>query len=255
MAKDKLSQYKGELSAAQIAHGMNAACRNARRLADDAKLLLDAGRYPTAASIAALSIEESGKMSVLRRLASAPNEKVRRRAWKDYRTHRSKNAAWILPDLIAKGARDLDSLRLASDASAAHRALLDQVKQIGLYTDCLGDAHWSEPEKIVDENTSRSLVGIADLLAKSKVVTVKEIELWVEHIRPTYGAPLGCAKTALLDWYAAMRENNLGVDGDIPVEAFVRGDQEGKLNRWFNLKAGRNGVPARYKFPRPGQSP
>ena len=38
MAKDKLSQYNGELSAAQIAHGMNAACRNARRLADDAKL-------------------------------------------------------------------------------------------------------------------------------------------------------------------------------------------------------------------------
>ena len=27
-------------------HGMNIACRNARRLADDAKLLLDAGRYP-----------------------------------------------------------------------------------------------------------------------------------------------------------------------------------------------------------------
>ena len=43
MAKDKLSWYNGELSAAQIAHGMNAACRNARRLADDAKLLLDAG--------------------------------------------------------------------------------------------------------------------------------------------------------------------------------------------------------------------
>ena len=178
MAKDKLSQYNGELSAAQIAHGMNAACRNARRLADDAKLLLDAGRYPTAASIAALSIEESGKKGVLRGLAFAPNEEVRRRAWKDYRSHRSKNAAWILPELVAKGARDLDSLRLATDSSAEHTALLDQVKQIGLYTDCLGDAHWSEPEKVIDENTSRSLVGTADLLATSGVVTVKEIELW-----------------------------------------------------------------------------
>ena len=241
MAKDKLSKYNGELSAAQIAHGMNAARRNARRLADDAKLLLNAGRYPTAASIAALSIEESGKTSVLRGLALAPNEEVRRRAWKSYRSHRSKNAAWILPELVAKGARDLDSLRLASDSSAPHTALLDQVKQIGLYTDCSGDAHWSEPEKVIDENTSRLLVGIADLLAKSKVVTVKEIELWVEHMRPVYGAPLEWMKTALLDWCAAMRENNLWDHDDIPVEAFVRGDQEGKLNCWFSLKTGQSG--------------
>ena len=241
MAKDKLSKYNGELSAAQIAHGMNAARRNARRLADDAKLLLDAGRYPTAASIAALSIEESGKMGVLRGLAFAPNEEVRRRAWKDYRSHRSKNAAWILPELVAKGARDLDSLRLATDSSAEHTALLDQVKQIGLYTDCLGDAHWSEPEKVIDENTSRSLVGTADLLATSGVVTVKEIELWVEHMRPAYGAPLEWMKTALLEWYAAMRENNLWDHDDIPVEAFIRGDQEGKLNLWFSLKTGQSG--------------
>ena len=241
MAKDKLSKYNGELSAAQIAHGMNAARRNARRLADDAKLLLNADRYPTAASIAALSIEESGKTSVLRGLASAPNEESRHRAWKFYRSHRSKNAAWILPELVAKGARDLDSLRLASNSSAPHTALLDQVKQIGLYTDCLGDAHWSEPEKVIDENTSRSLVGIADLLAKSKVVTVKEIELWVEHMRPAYGAPLEWMKTALLEWYAAMRENNLWDHDDIPVEAFIRGDQEGKLNRWFSLKTGQSG--------------
>ena len=241
MAKNKLSHYNGELSAAQIADGMNAACRNARRLADDAKLLLDAGRYPTAASIAALSIEESGKKSVLRGLASAPNEKVRRSAWKNYRLHRSKNAAWILPDLLAKGARDLDSLRLAADASAEHTALLDQVKQIGLYTDCLGDAHWSEPEKVIDENMSRSLVGIADIFARSGVVTVKEIELWIKHMRPAYGTSLEGMKTALLDWFAAMHENNLREDDDMPLEAFVRGDQEGKLNCWFNLKAGRNG--------------
>ena len=220
---------------------MNAARRNARRLVDDAKLLLDAGRYPTAASIAALSIEESGKNGVLRGLALAPNKEVRRSAWKDYRSHRSKNAAWILPDLVAKGARDLDSLRPATDASAGHTALLDQAKQIGFYTDCLGDAHWSEPEKVVDENLSRPLVEIADILASSEVVTVKEIELWVKHMRPVYGTSLERMKTALLDWFAAMRENNLLEDDNFPVEAFVRGDQEDKLNHWFNLKAGRRG--------------
>ena len=231
MANDSLSKYNGELSAAQIAHGINAARRNARRLADDATLLLKAGRYPTAASVAALSIEESGKTTVLREFAFAPNEEVRRRAWKSYRSHRSKNTAWILPELVAKGARDLDSLRLATDSSAAHTALLDQVKQIGLYTDCLGDAHWNEPENVIDENTSKSLVGIADLLANNRLVTVKEIELWVEYMRPAYGTPLERMKTALLQWYAAMRDNNLCDHDDISVEAFVRGDQEDKLNR------------------------
>ena len=231
MAKTKLPKYNGELSASQIAHGMNVAQRNARRLADDAKLLLDAGRYPTATSIAALSIEESGKTSVLRALARSPSEEVRHREWKAYRSHRSKNRQWIVPNLAAKGARDLDSLRLVYDPSSEHPALLDQVKQSGLYTDYLGDSHWSEPEKAVDENLASSLVGTADLLAKSKIVTVKEIELWVEHMRPVYGEPLEGQKTALLNWFAAMRENGLWEDGAIPVETFVLGEQESKLNR------------------------
>jgi AbiV family abortive infection protein len=228
MSKAKLPQYNGGLDASQIARGMNAACRNARRLADDASLLLDAGRYPTAASVAVLSIEESGKASVLRGLALAPTEETRRRAWKDYRSHRSKNAAWILPELAAKGARDLEALRLATDPPAEHTAILDQIKQIGLYTDCLGDAHWSEPDKVVDKNLAGSLVGIADLFARNKGVTVKEVELWVEHMGPSYGAPLEWMKTALLNWYAAMREHGLWEEGEIPVETFVRGEQKRK---------------------------
>ncbi|HZD52549.1 MAG TPA: AbiV family abortive infection protein, partial [Woeseiaceae bacterium] len=143
--------------------------------------------------------------------------------WKDYRSHRSKNAAWILPELAGKGARDLESLRLASDPSAEHTAILDQVKKIGLCTDCMGDAHWSEPDRVIDESLARSLVGIADLLAKKKVVTVKEIELWVEHMQPSYGAPLECMKAALLNWYAAMQERGLWEEGAIHVETFVRG--------------------------------
>ncbi len=224
MTKARLTKYRGDLSPAQIAHGINAARRNARRLADDAKLLLDSGRYPTAAAIAALSVEESGKSSVLRGLALSPNVDVRRNAWRDYRSHRSKNAAWILPELVAKGARDLDSLRLAADSSAEHTAILDQLKQIGFYTDCLGDAHWSEPAEVIDEDLARSLVGIANLLAREGTVTEREMELWVEHMRPVYGAPPVLMKAALLNWFAAMRENGLWEDGDIGVDAFVWGE-------------------------------
>ena len=224
MTRVRMAKYSGDLNPAQIAHGINAARRNARRLADDATILLDSGRYPTAAAIAALSVEESGKSSVLRGLALAPNADLRRKAWKDYRLHRSKNAAWILPELVAKGARDLDSLRLAADSSAEHTATLDQLKQIGLYTDCLGDAHWSEPTKVIDENLARSLVGIANLLAREGTVTEKEIELWIEHMQPVRGAPTVLMKSALLNWFDAMRQHGLWEDDKIGVEAFVWGE-------------------------------
>jgi hypothetical protein len=125
----------------------------------------------------------------------------------------------------------LESLRLAADPSAEHAAILDQVKQIGFYTDCMGDAHWSEPDKVVDEGLARTLVDIADLFAKNKTITVKEVELWVEHMRPSYGASLECMKAALLNWYAAMREHGLWEEGDIKVETFVLGEQAAGAGR------------------------
>ena len=78
MPKAKLTQYNGKLNAAHIALGMNAARRNARRLADDAKSLFDIASYSTAAVVAILSIEESGKKSTLRGLALEPNAQRRR---------------------------------------------------------------------------------------------------------------------------------------------------------------------------------
>ena len=180
-------QYRGKLSPEQIAAGMNAAIRNARRLADDARTLFDLERYPTAASIAVLSIEESGKVSILRHFAMAPDLQRCRKIWQDYRNHRSKNVAWILPELVEAGARDLDSLHLAAQPDAKHTALLNNVKQIGLYSDCLGNTQWSEPEKVIDRSLAQSLVQIADLFATKEGVTPKEIELWIAHLGPAYG--------------------------------------------------------------------
>ena len=220
---DRLPRFRGQLTPSQIAIGMNAASRNARRLADDAKLLLEHGRFPTAVSIAALSIEEAGKISVLRGLALALDQAIRKRSWKDFRSHRSKNPAWILPDLVAKGARSLDALRLAADPSGTHTLLLDQVKQLGLYTDCLGPRNWTEPKAVIDEARATQLVSIADLLARERTFTSREIELWIEHMGPVYGAPLDEMKAALLRWFAAMREAGLYADGSVNVEGFVWG--------------------------------
>lgn len=223
MAKGKLSQYGGRLTPAQIADGMNAAIRNARRLANDARTLLDLERYPTAASIAVLSIEESGKVSILRHFAMARDLPSCRKIWREYRNHRSKNVAWVLPYLVAGGARHLDSLRLATQSDAEHTALLDNVKQIGLYSDCLENVHWSEPDKVVDRPLAQVLVNIADLFATKKAITPEEIGLWMAHLAPAYGAPLETMKEALLNWYRAMNEAGLLKEVDTNVKEFVMG--------------------------------
>jgi len=81
MTKKKLDSYKGKLSVDQITAGINAAIQNSKRLAEDASLLFEAGRFPSAASLAILSIEESGKVSILRSLALAKTNEDIADAW------------------------------------------------------------------------------------------------------------------------------------------------------------------------------
>ncbi len=150
MSAKRLDSYKGRLDHKQIADGINAARRNALRLAEDARTLLDANRYATAASLAILSIEESGKESILRRLALATSDEEVLRLWKDYRSHTKKNILWLVPQLIVDGARHLDDFRPIFESEAEHPYILDQVKQISFYTDCLGKANWSEPLVVID---------------------------------------------------------------------------------------------------------
>jgi AbiV family abortive infection protein len=182
-------EYRGQLTAAQIAEGMNAARRNARRLATDARILLEAERLPSAAAVAALSIEESGKVSILRGLATAAGPDGIKAAWQQYRDHRSKNGAWILPDLARAGAKQLSELAPVVDRNGEHTALLNSLKQLGFYTDCYGNGHWSEPDKIFEGKEGSlafHLVKIAELLARGEETTTREIELWIEHMQPVW---------------------------------------------------------------------
>ncbi len=105
MKSTKLDAYRGPLDCAQAAEGINAANANARRLAADAQTLLDAGSYASAVSLAALAIEESGKVSILRAIVLAEDEQSLKLEWKRYRSHTSKNCHWIFADLVAKGAK------------------------------------------------------------------------------------------------------------------------------------------------------
>lgn len=221
MTKQKLDQYAGSLNAAQIAAGMNAAASNAKRLLGDAKILLKSNRFPTAASLAVLAIEEAGKVSILRGLSVAKDAKEIRSRWRDYRSHTKKNVAWILPDLVAQGARSLDALKPIFHEESDHPYVLEQVKQLGFYTDCLGKAHWSIPDEVIDEQLARMLVATAEIFVRDREVTVEEIELWIEHIGPVWNGPREWMKKALVNWYRAAQDRGFVPPGKNDMEKFV----------------------------------
>jgi AbiV family abortive infection protein len=218
----KLNAFRGPLSPAQIADGINYATSNAQRLASDAELLLGSGRFPTACSLAALAIEEAGKVSILRELALAKSDDDVRQSWKRYRSHTQKNVAWLLPQLASSGASKLADFKPLFEDSAEHPELLDQVKQLGFYTDCLGKAHWSVPTDVIDEKLARGIVGIAKLLASKQNCTVREIELWVQHLGPVWKVDTSWMQQALVNWYAAMQKEGLAAAGENEMDRFVK---------------------------------
>lgn len=219
--KRKLATYRGKLSPTEIAAGMNAATENAQRLVSDADILLAAGRFPTAASLASLSIEESGKVSILRELATAASDDELSSAWKGYRSHTRKNVQWQVPQLAIQGARKLDDLRPLFDEKSDHPFVLDHLKQLGFYTDCLGEKHWSIPAEVVDEQLARSLVQIAKLLVSKRDVSAKEIELWILHVGSAPKTDVCLMKQAVVNWYAAMQESGLRPQGINEMERFI----------------------------------
>ena len=222
MTKKKLDSYKGKLSAHQVAAGINAAIQNARRLSEDASLLFEAGRFPSAASLAILSIEESGKVSILRSLALAKTSEEISDAWRDYRSHTKKNASWLLPQLAEQGARKLDDFKPLFEESLDHPYVLDQLKQIAFYTDCLGGAHWSMPQEVIDGALAKMLIQVARVLAKDKQVSKTEVDLWIKHIGPVWKRDPSWMKQALCNWYREMQDAGLAPAGENEMEKFIK---------------------------------
>jgi len=200
---------------------MNAARENASRLLDDAILLLENKRYASALSLAILSIEESGKLSVFRDMALSKSDEDLKSAWKSYRSHQKKNAAWIFIELYKKGARKLDQFQELHDKNSDHPAVLDQLKQLGFYSDCLGKGHWSRPSEVIDSEIAESIVTVAKVLLSKKQHTAREIELWVTIVGPVYKSDMLSMKKAVKTWFEKMVSEGLLEEKQIKFSDFL----------------------------------
>jgi AbiV family abortive infection protein len=216
----KIKQFTGRLTPSQIAEGCNLATNNAMRLVGDAKLLLDAGRFSTAASLAILAIEESGKHGILRYLAMAEDDKELKEAWKYYRTHTKKNRLWALPIVMQNDAQTIfDIGKKLFDENNEYAAILNQIRQLGFYTDCVGNGRWISPEDL-PQRIAVNIVSIAEWLAKKDPISSKEIELWIEHMRPIWKKHEEVAGPGLLKWFKALQKEGL-FPKDINMERFI----------------------------------
>ena len=228
-ANMKSNRYCGKLGPVQISQGMNCANANAKRLLEDAELLFQNGRYPSAVGLAILAIEEAGKEAMLRCLSVARNAEELKSSWKDFRTHTSKNWLAALPRLISSGALNLeDFASLFKDPKYSQS--IENLKQISIYSDCIDDARWSSPGEVVDEKVARSVVAAARLAVKGKsLVTEKEVELWIKHIGPVWKQDLGKMETALKDWFADLARLGLFKGSLDSATRFIDGKK-----RWVN---------------------
>jgi len=219
--KRRLNQYSGTLTADQVADGMNAAARNAARLAADARLLFNSDRYASAMALAILAIEESGKAAILRGLAVASEREAITSGWKDYRTHTKKNVLWPLIFEVKSGARRATDFAKLFDDDAEHPQLLDNIKQICFYTDCLSDCRWSVPEKTIERDLAESMLRAAEAMANVREITTQEIELWIEYLKPCWSQSDEVRAAALFAWDEEMRRRGLA-EGEVTMETFFR---------------------------------
>jgi AbiV family abortive infection protein len=219
--KKILNSYAGSLTSEEISEGISAAQANALRLLDDARLLLEAGRFPSAAALAILSMEERGKTIILKRLAIVKDPADLKAAWRDYRNHRAKNAGWIIPQLVKQGARTMLSLADSVDQNAEHAAVLDALKQVSFYTDCLEKRHWSVPTEVIDEDLARSMIASAELMWGGQSITVREVDLWTKIVGPHYNQSGMLA--AVVQWQHAMLEEGLSETKPEKLAAFMQG--------------------------------
>ena len=202
--KKALSQYAGRLTPRQAAEGMAAAYEAARALVRDAQLLLEHERWPRAAALAILAIEEGGKASIIRMLLLARNDEERRDEWRNYRTHTRKNVLADLPHLVRSGARSLDGLAGLYDPHNERPHALDAIKQAAFYSEATGEGcKWLTPDTVIGESYARGMVSLAQLLTEREepMSSEAELEIWVRHLRPVWKGPMYEMKQALAACY------------------------------------------------------
>jgi hypothetical protein len=111
------------------------------------------------------------------------------------------------------------------DPDSDHPFVLDQLKQLGFYTDCVGQCDCSIPDDAVSTDVANALVKTAELLTHGREVTVEEIELWRKHLQPVWKGPYEWMKQAVAAWHEELTQRGLISEEDGDMETFIFSDR------------------------------
>ena len=184
---------------------------NARALVSDAQLLYDNDKYERATALAILSVEEAGKVSIIRSILVEDSQKELNKEWKRFRSHYEKNWGLAAPDYVDQEANSIEDFRPVFENND-HGQVFDQLKQLAIYTDLFKNGKWSSPDKVITKEIATSVLITARTLAdkgEQAMTTEKELELWIKHLKPVWKMDMLKMKQALINCYNEAEE--LGV--------------------------------------------
>jgi AbiV family abortive infection protein len=220
------NQYFGKLDSEKAAEGINLAIENSQRLLKDAEILFEQESYSSSVALAILSIEESGKVPIIRRVLLEEDDKQRAKEWKSFRNHLQKNNQWILPDLVSKGSNTLDELKKMFAEEAEHPKILNVLKQISLYTECVGKAKWVYPDEVITKEIAEAKLQSARILCPEKEVTPLELDLWQKYLKPVWKTDMKSMRKAIIEWNRAMEKHGLDSYDEEIMTDFVMGKDD-----------------------------
>jgi AbiV family abortive infection protein len=159
-----------KLTPAQAQAGLHALQASAKRLIRDAKLLFNARRHTTAATLATMALQELARFQYIFEAAMIVEEDEMRELWHRFRS-RSHTFPWEHFDH-----RDTEVIGQATDQ------LMNFVQTIGTGAEYLGAGLWTNPDTLIDRALADSLIKVAEEISKLPIHP-RAIEIWLETLR------------------------------------------------------------------------
>ncbi|AOM77388.1 AbiV family abortive infection protein [Pedobacter steynii] len=202
------NQYNSVVTCAEAAEGIHVSLLNAKELLADGQILFDNARYPRAIALAVLAIEEYGKVEKIKELLLS-KQKVSS-AWREVRSHKSKNYPWLFPLLKQLGLNDKDALLALTAKENNSLKFLDQLKQICFYTEAIKKedkkgCYWWLPSEITDADLARFYLSNADIIVNDDGIMWTEGALSV-YIQHNYLQDGKCFTKDQVLYYQALRD-------------------------------------------------
>jgi AbiV family abortive infection protein len=215
------------LSPSEMGRGILVANRNARRLLGDGILLYEGARYPSAAALAVLAMEEAAKWSTLLQVTIAQDEKQIRETWRLHTLH------------VPKLTRALRALMGALEASGGDRATLpdtelakamNALKLSCIYSAFVNGRRWIDPMQVCDRDECHNHLSVALISTSGHLrVTGQRLGALLKRVPGGFGDQHEeAARQALIAWSGGDEAAALAAEDDAENEAF-RADARKRL--------------------------